>query len=102
MIVSREYRSASHFILLGLCKEIYLLSQVDTINYVYALVDNKIFLLLKRIGFVFMPIGNRLKYMGEVLPTILSKEDLEKNLPKNNLWLYEYFKSPKEDQSKWF
>jgi N-acyl-L-homoserine lactone synthetase len=102
LIVDKDYRSSRHFILLGLCKEIYLYNKLNNITHCYAVVDRLLFELLQKLGLPFKQIGESALYMGETIPTILSMDVLEEILPHRNAWFYEYLQAPKDEQNKWF
>lgn len=102
MIVAPCARSMWRHVLMGLSKEVYIYNTENNILYNYAAMDYLLIVALQRMKLPFKIIGESGSYMGETIPSVLDMVELEKTLPQSNAWLYEYLKSPREDQQDWF
>lgn len=85
-------------IVMGLLKAIYIESKCrGKINW-YAAMERSLFLLLKRLGFVFHPIGGESNYHGYRTPYIIRIGTLDSEIAKKNPKLFKTFTGFDSDQ----
>lgn len=89
LIVSSEFRRLH--LLMVLIKEILIYAIEHDIEYVYSVMDDKLLYMLIKLGFTYKKIGPYKTHQGVTCPNILLISELEKNLKKENRFLYNYF-----------
>ncbi|MDD5342414.1 MAG: GNAT family N-acetyltransferase [Patescibacteria group bacterium] len=88
LIVANKYRRK--FLLLAQIKGLYAYSKHNDITQVYSVLDDKLFPVLKKIGFPFKKIGPQSVYQGLTSPYIMDIAEMEENLKIHNPALYKY------------
>lgn len=88
---SRERRSNSPEILLGLYRELYRFSRQTGIHYWFAAMERSLARSLSRMGFDFKPVGPQTDYFGPVTPYMADLTELLANLEKQNPLLHAWF-----------
>ncbi|MDP3789929.1 MAG: GNAT family N-acyltransferase [Candidatus Omnitrophota bacterium] len=76
----RQHLKSTKGIAFGLYSEMYRESKHRGITHWFALMERPLYLLLRRYGFEFRPIGKEIEMYGTVIPYMASIEDLEKAL----------------------
>lgn len=74
----------SPMLLLGLYRAIYCYCRENGVRYVYAAMERSLTVSLKKMGFVFEPIGPEGDYYGKVTPYIIDLEGFERTMAKKN------------------
>lgn len=103
LIVVKEARRLSIHILMGLSKEVYLYSREQGVSDLYAILEEPLLKLLRRLGLPFGDVGEGHWYMGaKTFPVYLSITGAEDVLADNNAFFFAYLQAPKEEQAAWF
>ncbi len=103
LIVVKEARRLSVHILMGLSKEVYLYSREQGVSDLYAILEEPLLKLLRRLGLPFNEVGETQWYLNSSnTPVHLSISDAESVLAANNAFFFAYLQAPKEEQAAWF
>lgn len=78
-------------IVIGLYKRIYVMSKKMGITHWYAVMARGLYLLLRRMGIFFVPIGPEVFYHGFRTPYLGSIEEMERQMSKANVELMQEF-----------
>ena len=96
LIVAKQARNITLQILMGLSREVYWYAREHEVEDCYAVLEDPLLRLLKRVGLPFRVIGEEKWYMGAyTTPTFLSVSEAIAVLPKNNALFYEYLMEPR-------
>jgi N-acyl-L-homoserine lactone synthetase len=96
LIVHKEFRYQSVYILMGFSKEIYLYSRSNSIDDCFAVIEDPLLRLFMRMGLPFIAVGDRNWYFNSTnLPVMLSIAATEEVLLNNNALFYEYIMAPR-------
>lgn len=99
LIIAKESRHLSAHILMGLSREVYWYSKEHGVEDLYAILEDPLLRLLRRLGLPFVEVGERRWYLGAyTFPTHLLIPDAERTLAKNNAFFYAYLKARREEQ----
>ncbi len=90
LIVKKEYRS--QYFMLDLFKKLYQYCKENNITHIYAVMDDNLHKPLVNMGFIFKKIGEVGSYQGLTTPYLLTINDLENSLYKNNKVMFDYLK----------
>ena len=90
-MASREHRSNSPLLLLGMYREMYRHSRANGIRYWYAAMERSLARSLDKMGFKFVPIGPKVDYYGPVTPYMVDLNDLDARLQRKNKFLAAWF-----------
>lgn len=90
LIVKKEYRFK--YLHLDLLRLVYKLVKRSNFRYVYAVMDDGLYLPMKKMGVNFVQIGKKQVYQGNTRPYVLDVDEMEKSLLYSNALLYKYFK----------
>lgn len=96
LIVPKEFRHQTLYILMGLCKEIYLYCRESNIQGCYAVLEPTLQRMLKGFGLPFKVAGSARFYMGaDITPVYLNFAEAETVLSENNVLFFEYLHLPR-------
>ena len=96
LIVPKEFRHQTLYILMGLCKEIYLYCRENNIQGCYAVLEPTLQRMLKGFGLPFKVAGSTRFYMGaDITPVYLNFAEAEIVLSENNVLFFEYLHLPR-------
>lgn len=88
LIVAKRFRR--RFLLLAMVKGIFAFTRANDITHAYSVLDEKLFPVLKNMGFPFKQIGPPTLYQGITRPYILDVAEMTETLMNNNPRLYRY------------
>ncbi|MFA6198630.1 MAG: GNAT family N-acyltransferase [Patescibacteria group bacterium] len=91
LIVASRYRKK--FLLLALMKGIFAYTKFNNLNYVYCVLDERLYKVLTKMGFPLRRIGPSAAYQGLTTPYIMEIGDMLENLRSVNNVLFEYLTS---------
>jgi N-acyl amino acid synthase of PEP-CTERM/exosortase system len=98
-IFSKNRRSSSPQIMLGMYREMYRYSRANDIRYWYAAMERGLAGLLRRMGFNFTPVGPETDYYGPVTTYVADLRELEVALKRDNAFMLAWFQD--ETISDW-
>ena len=88
---TKKRKGDSPRLLLGLYREMYRHSKAHGIRYWYAAMERSLAFSLRKMGFIFIPIGPTTDYYGPVTPFIVDLNELNDTLRKENPLLAAWF-----------
>jgi len=98
LVIDKKYRIDNY--MLDLVRELYHYVKRFKIEYVYSVMDERLFMPLQKMQYPFVKIGNTTQYQGSTTPFLLKVSDMENGLLKENPKMYYYLLEGLEDRYK--
>jgi N-acyl-L-homoserine lactone synthetase len=97
-IVEKKYRIDNF--MLDLVRELYHYARRFNVEYVYSVMDERLYLPLIKMGYPFVKIGDTKEYQGTTTPFLLKISKMGENINRTNPLMYSYLIEGLEDRFK--